>query len=82
MEKKVWLTPPQIAALLGCGDDSVRSFINSGELRAVNTSLGDRPRWRISPEDFARFCESRSNKQAVEPERSRRSVPKASKKYI
>ena len=58
---KRFLTPPQIGKILGVSKEHVVKFINRGELRAVNTSLKDRPRWKVSQENFDAFMKSRSN---------------------
>jgi excisionase family DNA binding protein len=65
-----YLTPPQVARVLGVSKEHVIKFISNGELRAVNTSLKDRPRWKVSPEDFQAFVNRRSN-QAVEMQPAR-----------
>ena len=76
-----YLTPPRVAEILGCGTEKILAFIERGELRAINTSLGDRPRWKIKPDDFDAFCESRAS-QKPQAAQKRRSVPKASKDYV
>lgn len=57
-----YLSPPTIAKILGIHPVKVIEFIARGELRAINTSLANRPRWRISPEDFDSFCENRASR--------------------
>jgi len=61
--KHKFMTAPSVAKILGIGAEQVLAYIARGELRAVNTSLGDRPRWKIDPEDFDKWCQSRSNSQ-------------------
>jgi excisionase family DNA binding protein len=39
-----YLTPSEVARRLGCNYDKIRTWIASGELRAVNLSNGTRPR--------------------------------------
>ncbi|MFN7842743.1 MAG: helix-turn-helix domain-containing protein [Pirellula sp.] len=78
---KQFLSPPRVAEILGCGVEKVHAYINRGELRAINTSLGDRPRYKIDPDDFDAFCESRAS-QKPQAAQKRRSVPKASKDYV
>ena len=56
-----FLTPPQVGKILGVGSDKVLAFIASGELRAINTSLSERARWKIQPSDFEAFLASRAN---------------------
>ena len=41
------LTPPQVARRYGVSPDTVRAWIASGELRAVNVGKGKRPRHRV-----------------------------------
>jgi excisionase family DNA binding protein len=71
-----FLTPPQVAKVLGVSSEHVTKFIASGELRAMNTSLKDRPRWKISREDFDAFVNRRSNQTSASDSsrRSRRKV--------
>lgn len=76
-----FLTPPQIARLLRVGVDHVHTFIRSGELKAVNLSRSSRPRWKISPENFQRFLDARSNTQTL-PKPRRNPPVKPSKKYV
>ena len=65
-----YLTPPEVAALLGINSGKVLCFIRTGELRAVNVaaSLIGRARWRVSPADLAVFEQRRS---AVAPPKTR-----------
>jgi len=46
-----FLTPPQAAKLLSTNPDKIRSMIRLGELPAVDTSTGVRPRWKIKRSD-------------------------------
>ncbi len=68
-----YLTPPAIAKVLGVSKEHVIRFIASGELRAVNTSLGDRPRWKVNPDDFQAFVNRRSNHTSDSPSARRSS---------
>lgn len=46
MSKKQFLTPPEIAELLGVGHDKVLAFIRNGELKATDLSTArGRPRY-------------------------------------
>jgi len=67
-----YLKPPEIAKLLRVGGDSVLAWIHSGELRAVDSTMGrgQRPRWRIHRADLAAFLTRRAASPA--PKRSRR----------
>ena len=58
-----YLTPPQIAKLLGINPDKVRKWIMSGEMRAANVSDSDqRPRWRVHRDDFRECLAKRANR--------------------
>lgn len=83
MTDERFLTPPQIAKLLGVGVDKVAAFIERGELVAVNTSLtGGRPRWKVEPEALRRFLDGRSNRPKPAKPIRRREIPKAGKEYV
>ncbi len=56
-----FLTPPQVAKILGVSKEHVVKYIDTGELQAMNTSLGDRPRWKVNPIDLESFVKSRMN---------------------
>jgi hypothetical protein len=77
-----FLSPPQIAKILGIGPEKVLHYIATGELRAINTSLSDRPRWKIDPVDFESWKRGRSNQPKQESTRRRRSIPTATKSYV
>lgn len=72
--KKTWLSPPQVAELLGVAHDKVLRFVREGELRAVDLSThrGKRPRWHISREDLDKFLARRSNSPPPKPRRRRK----------
>jgi hypothetical protein len=76
-----FLSPPTVAKVLGCGPDKILEFIARGELKAINTSLSDRARWKIDPRDFEAFCLSRSNAASIQPKR-RVKLPKAKRNYL
>ncbi len=44
MNREKYLTPPEIAKILGVSADQVLCYIDRGELEAVNTSLSTRRR--------------------------------------
>lgn len=57
------LSPQQVARRLGCSVDQVRDIIRSRSLSAVNISQnprGQRPRYRVKPEDLERFIAERT----------------------
>lgn len=58
-----------IARAHGIGENKVRHWIATGELRAINvaTRPGQRPRWRIAITDLEEFFRRRSNAAVVEP---------------
>ncbi len=47
--------------ILGVSADQIIGYIDAGELEAINTSRSTKRRFRISPESFKRFCDSRSS---------------------
>lgn len=65
-----YITPPEYAAMLGVKPAHVLGWIDRGELRAVNTSNGSRPRWKIPPDAIVEFERSRGSR----PEVPRRAV--------
>lgn len=68
------LTPPEVAKRYGIDAHKVLTWIQRGELRAVNIAdhVGGRPRWRIAPEDLAAFEASRSSSPQPKVTRIRR----------
>lgn len=64
-----WLTPPQAARKLGVSPDTVRGWIVSGTLMAINVGgLSKRASYRICPEALADF----ERRRAPEPTVARR----------
>ncbi len=63
-------TVPTVAASLGVNRDKILTLIKNGELIAINLSLSNRPRWRITQQALDAFLEARSSKRA--PQRSTR----------
>jgi len=59
------LTPPQVAKYLHVRRMTVLDWIYAGELKAVDTSNGPRPSYRVTPEDLKDFMQRRSNRAAV-----------------
>jgi len=72
MSKTEYRTPPARAKELGVACEKIIAAINSGELRAINTSGGKRARWKISDEDWQAWLATRSNQKPVK-ETSRKS---------
>ena len=58
-----YLTPPEVAQRLGISIKKILHWIETAELRAVNTATRrtGRPRWKITPEALAEFERSRTN---------------------
>ena len=72
-----YLSPPQVAKLLGVKPAKVLAWIKRGELRAHNVadSRSGRPRWRVSREALDAFLAARScrpSDQVARPRRKRR----------
>jgi hypothetical protein len=68
-------TPPEIAKRYRVSSDTVRGWIVSGQLRAVDVSARPgigRPRWRIHPCDLVAFENARTAQPPVKPARRRR----------
>lgn len=62
-----------VAEQLGVTKRTVRTWIDDGELRAVDCSIkpGSKPRYRVRPEDLERFLERRATMPAVKATRRR-----------
>lgn len=75
MQVDAWKTPPEIAALLRVKPETVRTWIERGELPAVNIGSGPRrPRLRIDPEAFEAFLRRRAIHPKPKPGRRRKSA--------
>lgn len=70
-----YLTPPEIAKRLRVSNQKVLGWIRRAELKAVNVGNGFRPRYRISPENFALFLASREVQPPAPTVRRRRRMP-------
>jgi hypothetical protein len=70
----VYVTPPELAARFRVKPSTVRGWIESGELRAIDTAApgSRRPRLKISPEAIAEFERRRSAAPLPAPIRRRR----------
>ena len=51
----------EVAEDLGVGVGKIKHWIATGELRAINVSCNDKPRWRIPASAIGELCEKRSN---------------------
>ena len=79
------MTPMQYAKTLGIDVETVRNWIRSGELAAVNTasSPAKKVRWRITMAAVADFEKRRSNRVKAQPEhRNRARAPIKVKKFF
>jgi excisionase family DNA binding protein len=74
-----YLKPPEIAKLLRVGGDSVLRWIHTGELRAMDSTMGQgqRPRWRIHRADLEKFLASRAATPPPKSTRQRRRTKSA-----
>lgn len=79
-----FMSPPQVGRVLRCGADQVLKYIRTGELKASNLSTtGDRPRWKINPDDLQAFLDHRSNQVEAKPAKTKRqSIPKPLREYV
>jgi len=68
------MTTCDVATRLGVSVDLVRTWIASGELRAVDVSAkrGRRPTWRVELEALEAFLASRANRMLESRSRRRR----------
>ncbi len=68
------LTPNELAKLLRVSSTKIYTWIDSGELRAVNTAsvTCGRPKWVILPEALAEFERRRQGGPPVNPAPRRR----------
>ena len=66
-----WSTPPQAADVLQVDPDTVRGWIESGELVASNLASrsATRPRWRISREALEEFLAGREPRPPAKKKR-------------
>ncbi len=79
-EPPILLTPPDVARMLRVSPDSVRTWIRSGKLKAVN--LGDglkKPRYRVTRDSLDLFLAARMIE--VKPTVKRRRAPERLKFY-
>jgi len=77
-----FLTPPAVARLLKTSVDQVHFWIASGELKAVNLSRGQRPRWKIDPADLRIFLDGKSNRAGKQVQRKVRHIPQPTKDWL
>ena len=58
-EQPTWLTVGQVAKELQVGDETVRRWIRSGELKVLNLGGRTRPDYRIRRQDLDEFIAGR-----------------------
>ena len=58
-DTKTIMTPPEIAEQLGTAPETVVGWIKSGQLKGSNLATDYRPRYVVTPDDLAKFLESR-----------------------
>lgn len=79
-----YLSPPEVAELLGVAAEKVCGWIHSGELRATNvaTSPGGRPRYRVHRADLEAFLVARASDATPKQPIPRRQLPRGYREYI
>lgn len=60
-----YLSPEDVAALLGVRVETVRDWLRSGHLPGSNVGMGARPLWRISESELSAWLEARRAKAAA-----------------
>lgn len=71
--KDDWLTPPQVAKMMGVKPDKVLHWIHMGELQAINvaTKEGGRPQFAVTPADLDVFTMRRATQRPTKVKRAR-----------
>ena len=69
-----YMTPPQVARMLGVKPSKVGKWIADASLKAVDLSEGRRrrPRWKISQQSLEEFLAARANRKPVKSGARRR----------
>lgn len=76
--KCVYLTPPEIAEQFGVKADTVRDWIRSGDLKAVNVAKkGQRPIFKVAQTWLDEFVAARMVEAAPKTSRRRKKSPEA-----
>ena len=78
--KDDWLTPPQVAKMMGVKPDKILYWIHTGQLPAVNVAKkeGGRPQYAVTPAGLDIFTTRRSTRPPVKVKRAR---PKSSGRF-
>jgi len=72
----MFLTPPQVAKLLQVKPDTVRAWIVSGRMPALNLALpGKRAQYRITQEQLNQFQARCTVVKAEKPQSRRQTIP-------
>ncbi len=66
------LTPPQVAKRYGVSADTVRTWIQSGQLKATNLSKAGRPRYKVTSQALDEFNKVRAVQECPKVERRRK----------
>ena len=68
------LRPFEVADILGVDIDTVRAWINAGELEAsdVSRQVSRKPRWLVVEEDLQSFLELRKSRKLTSAQSTRR----------
>ena len=56
-EDVIFYSVKEVALILNCSYPTVRKFINTGRMKAVNFGLPERKRWRVTKEALTQFIE-------------------------
>lgn len=75
MEPVTYLTTGQIAKRLRVSPEKVLGWIRRAELRAVNIGNGNRPSYRINPDDLEVFLRRREVQPPIPVGRRRSQMP-------
>ena len=82
--KAKWLTPPEVAGVLGIDVEKIHKWIAAGELLAVNLAerQGRRPRWKIDPVELSAFLRRRQSQPPTPRAVSRKKLPPDVPRYF
>ena len=72
--KDDWLSPPQVAKMIGVKPDKILYWIHTGVMPAVNVAQKEdgRPQYAVTPAGLDIFTTRRSTRQPVKVKRARR----------
>lgn len=75
MSASQFLTTSQAAERLAVTIEQIVTMIRTGNLRAINISVGSKSRWRIASSDLEAFIAARTHKPSPVQPRRRRKMP-------